>query len=255
MFQELLSTFMAKSVAVSQHDHWIGGPARHKSAYCAVCDRPFLLIWDLNCRDERFVLDGKSVFGTLDRLPLYYCWTCSSRFSYRLTADDIEILEFHGEYQGDDFPYSDYPENFPRVSLEFFAYEDVPAEVNNFFAVWKADENRMTLSVDECDLLTRWFGHTVKNSLGIWWAQLGGEPFLIQGTETYICPNPKCSGSKTGVPMKVLAAIPNDPPSGLPMLENTAQVNKQGGHFNHFVQLVYYFCDQCHTIRALNECD
>jgi hypothetical protein len=251
----LMPGFMAKSVANSQHDHWIGGPARHKSAHCAICDRPFLLIWDLNCQDERFIVDGKSVFGTLDRLPLYYCWTCSSRFCYRIVADDIEILQFDGKYQGGNFPYSNYPESFARTPLEFFSREDTPTEVNEFFEIWRADENRLSLTVHECDLLTRWFGHTVKNSLGIWWAQLGGEPFLMQGTETDPCPNPKCSASKAKLPMKVLAAIPNDPPSGLPMLETMSQVEADGGHFNHYVQLVYYFCDQCQTIRTLNECD
>jgi hypothetical protein len=136
MSQILLPGFMAKLVADSQHDHWIGGAARHKSAHCAICDRPFLLIWDINCRDERFIVDGKSVFGTLDRLPLYYCWTCSSRFSYQITGDDIEILKFDGKYQGDNFPYSNYPESFPRIPLEFFSRKDMPAEVNEFFKEW-----------------------------------------------------------------------------------------------------------------------
>jgi hypothetical protein len=261
MSQEILPGFMARSVAASQHDHWIGGSAQHKSAHCAVCDRPFLLIWDLNCRDERFVVDGKSVFETLDRLPLYYCWTCSSRFSYRIAADDIEILEFHGQYQGDDFPYSNYPESFPKTPLQLSKRDEIPVEILEFLEKQGADsgededEDWPMLTQKECAVLTSWLGRPVTSTLDIWWHQLGGEPFLLQGADTDPCPNSKCVAHKTKQPMKILAAIKNDPPSGLPMLETMSEVDANNGHFNHYVQLVYYFCDQCHTIRALNECD
>jgi hypothetical protein len=116
------------------------------------------------------------------------------------------------------------------------------------------DEDRLDLTENESSLLTEWLGKPVKFAFDIWWAQLGGEPFLIQGTETDSCPNPRCSANKAKHPMKVLAAIPNDPP-GLPMLETMSEVEANNGHFNHYVQLVYYFCDQCHTVRTLNECD
>jgi len=55
--------------------------------------------------------------------------------------------------------------------------------------------------------------------------------------------------------MKILAAVCNDPPVGLPMIETLETVNQSNGSFNRWVQLVFHLCDTCFTVHSCSRCD
>ena len=253
--QELLPMFMAKPVESDEFDHWQGGPAKHDGDYCTECDRPFLLIWDLNGNDPRFQVDGKHVFGGLQRIPLYFCWTCSpTEISYELFSDDIEILKYQGKYQGKSFPYSGYPTSFPRTALQLTARTEYPSDVDQCLKEWNADEDRTELTNAEKDLLSAWLGRPIESAFSdLWIHQLGGETFLFQGLNEQSCPNEDCELYESGQPMRFLANIKNDPLSGLPMLESRSQVEAGDTVCGSFTSLAFYYCEFCYSIRATQD--
>jgi len=248
----LLPGFRARPTERPDHDHWQGGKARHKGAICTVCDRPLLLLWDLNCRDPRFVVNGFPVFGSLERLPLYYCWPCYAEMDYRVVAPNrIVVLKNEGSYYGDDHPYKRFPLRFKRQPITLERLADLPDRLKKLLSTgfdW-------FLPAKARKPLEKWLGRPVRMSLDIWWHQFGGEPWLVQGPEQIACPNEECSWSRRRRRMKVLAVLRNDPPSGLPMVETMRNVKKNGGHFNWFVQVVFHICKGCLTIHAANRCD
>jgi hypothetical protein len=103
--------------------------------------------------------------------------------------------------------------------------------------------------------LQKWIGRPLKRGFDIWWHQFGGQPWLIQGPERIVCPNPDCSLSRRNWAMKILATVHNEPLAGLPMIETKKQVKKNKGHFNHWLQMVFHVCVGCWTIHAGNRCD
>ncbi len=56
----------------SRRGHMQGGAVQHRGAACATCRRPLRLIWEINCRDKRFLRESADIFPGLARLPLYY---------------------------------------------------------------------------------------------------------------------------------------------------------------------------------------
>ncbi len=248
----LLPGFRVRVVKRSTQDHWQGGPAYHAGAACPICRRPLLLLWDVNCADPRFRLDGRLVFKHLERLPLYYCWKCAAEMDYRvLSPDRIQVLQNLGKPQGEDFPYRRFPQTFERRPIELDRLTDMPKEA------------RALLNTDWFDRLPtkakrpleKWIGRPLKYGFDIWWHQFGGIPWLVQGPERIFCPNRDCSWARRRWAMKVLAVIRNDPPAGLPMCETMKEVEKRGGHFNDMVQVVFHICKCCLTIHVGNRCD
>src|SRR5262245_3431609 len=83
------------------NDHWLGGKPSHSGATCPNCDIPLLLFWDINCRDSRF---PKGKFGSIERLPLFYCWGCVGDLAYQVTSSDrIKILKPEHRREGPNF--------------------------------------------------------------------------------------------------------------------------------------------------------
>jgi hypothetical protein len=81
----------------------------------------------------------------------------------------------------------------------------------------------------------------------------------MQGHESVACPNPSCknhqAANKFSAPrMKELAAIHNDPHSGLPMIESLEELSEPS-NFNEFIQVVYWICEECLTVATSNRCD
>ena len=51
--------------------------------------------------------------------------------------------------------------------------------------------------------------------------------------------------------MKVMAAIHNDPPNGLPLVDTMEKVEKsKWGTFNSFVVVYFHFCNSCNTVHG-----
>jgi hypothetical protein len=156
-----------------------------------------------------------------------------------------------GRYQGDDFPYRRYPTAFPRQPIELSPFSELPSVVKQ--ALKTPPGNQVPPKMRSA--AKAWFGHRVRYGFDLWWHQFGGSPWQIQGPERFECPNTKCSWSRRKIRMNVLAAIMNDPPSGLPMIEPMREVRKAKGHFNSYVQVIFHICRGCLTIHACNRCD
>jgi hypothetical protein len=253
MSDRLLPGFIVRVAASSSYDHWQGGPAVHEGAYCDTCKRPWLLLWDINCADPRFEVDGRMVFGNLERLPIYYCWKCVADMAYRVVdSQRIHVFESNGVPQGDDFPYGNYPIQFQRHPIELTRASEMPDDVREFLT----EETEKTVSDDLKRQLEFWLDHPISCiDFDIWWQQFAGEPWLMQGPEEFSCPNEVCEAGRRHAPMKVLAAICNHPLGGLPMIQTIEDVKNSSGVTNRWVQVVVHMCPECHTIHVCNRCD
>lgn len=240
----------------SDYRHVQGGPCTHDGAFCPTCNRPLIRIWQFDCNDPRFVVvdtEETKAFGTLATLPLYYCWTCGSELTYRIIDDDsIEVSRSYSGNTHDDFPYANYPLEYPEQPLRLYRPDELPILVRKHIVEDLDDP----IPDDEQRALSEFLGRPVRSTLiDLWWHQFGGEPWLVQGEEEIVCPNPTCKHHSDGETMKILAAICNDPYGGLPMIESIATVEGDGGHFNRWVQVVFHICDTCFTVQAGNRCD
>jgi hypothetical protein len=248
----ILPGFRVRRAKNGRQNHWLGGSPLHKNAVCPVCNRLLLLLWDIDCGDTRFRNQEKSIFKTLNRLPLYYCWTCASEFDYQvLDSDQLRILSFKGEKQGHDFPYKNFPSQFDRQPIELDLLEKIPIAATRALQADSFQKLRKPAKL----ALEKWLGRSVRHDYDIWWHQFGGRPWLIQGKEKRVCANKRCSWSRRKWSMKILASIVNDPPGGLPMLETVEHVKKDKGFFNSWVQVVFHICPGCLSIHAANRCD
>jgi hypothetical protein len=54
--------------------------------------------------------------------------------------------------------------------------------------------------------------------------------------------------------MKELAVLFNDPKSGLPMVQSIESVEK-ASHWNEWIEVIFWICEECLTITASNRCD
>jgi hypothetical protein len=241
--------YRVKAVKRASGDHWQGGEASHEGATCPVCKRPFLLLWDINCRDPRFRENPSPVFGDLERLPLYYCWTCGNDRYYQV-VDRVRVFGENGSGKPRaGFPYKHYPKALDRRPIEV---ANMPNHILAIASKWK-DLMGEQLSSKEKQTLSNWFGHELLWSADLWCHQIGAEPWLIQGPEKVPCTNPDCSRRKRNRPMKVLAAIHNDPKGGLPLVQRLEDV--QDCSANSWVQVVYHICPECLTLHAGSRCD
>ncbi len=256
MAYHLIPGFIIRIGEQSNYRHIQGGPCSHDGAFCPTCSRPLIRIWQFDCNDPRFVVvgtDNTRAFGELASLPLYYCWTCCSELAYRIVDDDtIDVLRSDDGTPRESFPYPDYPAEYPENPLRLYRPDELPNLVRKHIV----DELDDPIPEDEKQALSKFFGRPVRSTIGgLWWHQFGGEPWLAQGDEDVTCPNPGCQHHSDGETMKILAATCNDPLAGLPMIESAATVEANGGHFNHWVQVVFHICPLCLTIQAGNRCD
>jgi hypothetical protein len=231
--------------------HFIGGKARHSGAVCRACDRPLLLLWDVDCTDPAFGRESRPIFGELERLPLYYCWTCSTWLAYQVTRRRVTIIaQDRGARFQDDWPYPNYPEELPRVPA---VLEPIPADIEKICLV--GDEfGDDWLTPADLKRFATWSGGPA-SSVNLNRQQFGGRPHLEQGHEEHWCPNKKCRWSKKYRNwsfgwMKELASVHNDPLNHLPLIQpaGTQRPNK-------WVQVVFWICPACLTVRADQRCD
>ena len=235
-------------------DHWAGGPARHKGATCPSCRIPLLLIWDLNAKDPRFP-HGR--FKPLERLPLYYCWSCVSDLSYRIVDNDhLSVSKSHDKREGPSYQYEPYPDHYPRRPLAFDA--DIPEVIRRIYKTWKSDSDPMwrKLTPKRRTILESFFGHSFNiPAFSQFHSQLGGAPtHRWWSEESTPCPFLKCPGrGNTPKSMRFLAGVLNDPLRGLPMVE--PRVKKNVTYWNYHISVKFEICGSCHTVHASNRCD
>ncbi|HXT12853.1 MAG TPA: hypothetical protein VN873_14925 [Candidatus Angelobacter sp.] len=242
----------------SPSNHQFGGDAYHDGATCPVCKIPLLLLADFDCDSIRQTEKAK-LFHELDRLPLYYCWKCcAEKLSYQIDSGSLKVFKNEGKRQGNDFPYPAFPKTFPKRSAKL---TPIPYETAKLLAVaqeideyWLKESDKEAIKNGLEKLRHPWFSNKCLNR-----HQMGGLLNLLQGHEYIVCPNPDCKNHQLArefgaTRMMELAAIHNDPHSGMPMCERIEDLSDPTD-FNEFVQVVYWVCEECLTIAASNRCD
>lgn len=247
--------------------HWQGGPNEYKGAICLKCKRPFVLIWDFDCRDPKLESWGeKPFFGGRKRLPLFNCFKCWGILSYRLTGDDkVSVLRNYqmgvDDFQEElgnvityEFPYEPYPESFERIPIKI---ELIPGEIERLQALRFLLTNYGELThLDKPEdnvVLSKWFGRKITDWWGMELHQLGGIPYRLQGRIHNPCPLKSCWSCKKEERMDFLAAVPDAPWRGLPMYEEKTSENRD--RKCSFNQLCFSICRRCCTIEVQSECD
>jgi hypothetical protein len=194
-----------------------------RGARCPNCRKPLLRFLRLDLSDEPFA----DVRLERESLDLFFCWTCNlsqAPFFYFLKTDDeIEIIDVKRGGKTSDFPYKKYPEHFPASSIQL---ERLLPEAQKIIL----DLNRGTRAIVELERL--WPDLCRPRN------QVGGIPFLMQGTSSAKLECPKCLGR-----MKQLASIADDELIGYNFANNP------------FVQVVYQICVQCKVVGAYQQCD
>ena len=242
--------------AGKQTGHWFGGEPYHRGARCPVCKIPLLLLADLDCKQIR-VREEAKLFRVLDRLPLYFCWRCCAEDLSYLVIDGTRIrviINGLGVNQGDDFPYEKFPPSFSRQPIKLrpieYGLAKLLAVYQEVGSDWLSDHDRQSIAKSIVK-----FRHSGFSSRDVNRHQIGGLLNLIQGHESNICPNRKCDAHKSAKAgyaprMKELAVLCNDPRSGLPMVEPCGSP-----HWNEWVQVVFWVCEECLAITVSNRCD
>lgn len=254
----LKTRFRAIPDRVGEGEHWLGGPIQHRGADCPNCKIPLVLHWDLNAQDSRF---PKKRFGSLDRIPLYYCWTCVADLAYRVdTSNRVRVLSKRAKQFSTNCQYEPYPESFERRPLTLDP--TLPDQVRQVYTKWvKSDDPYVRkLGKRETKVLADYFGHPFIGNLSVFHHQFGGMPSTWWGDEAILCPNRECHPSaidrlrgRQARPMSFLAGIVNDPHNGLPLVERVEEVRPDW--WNFYVSVEFQICGNCFTIHARNRCD
>ena len=253
--------FRVKVTDRPTNDHWSGGKPYHRGAKCPACKIPLLLLWDINCKDPIF---PRRKFGSLKRLPLYFCWGCVNDLSYQVIDDSAIRIHPGKRSEGPSFQYEPYPQDFERNGL--LLIEGVPKQIRNLVrklvARWDTLDGSDAVPVPsdkEQKELTEVFGHSVILPMCLFHHQFGGKPIQQHwADEVFKCPNSDCTGKIADRirgrkrSMKFLAGILNDPWGGLPMVEPANEETKE--RFNFYVSVQFHVCDCCWTIMACNRC-
>lgn len=256
---KLLDPFIVRADLSHRHDHWQGGSPIHDGATCLQCDHPLLLFWNLDCSDPRFVSkQGRPIFEGLDRLALYWCVTCFASIDYVLSdTGNVRVLCVNGKAASDvtktkprpKFPYANFPTQFQQTAIDLFLLSELPKTILDLLTaepVPKLTEKRKRL-------LETHVGHSVSERgfdlMRTWVHQFGGKPHLPQGDTQICCQNTDCKSF--GKRMNIVAAIRNDPPGGLPIVETLEEVKKSPtGYFNFFVTVYFHVCKRCNSIHV-----
>jgi hypothetical protein len=201
--------------------HALCGPKHIDGAVSPNSGLPLLLVASLDPADTRLGISRSKT----DTIALLYSWTCGisdGDFTYRQSAQGVEILAYNKGPAHGDFPYSNYPVFFPRVAVE------LQALTSEEQTAIRQINRREVGSVSIARRFPR---------LAVPRAQVGGEPRLMQWpVSTCVCP--VCGGS-----MPLLASIGNGTGSALGFTDND------------FVQMVFFLCDTCTVVTACNMCD
>jgi hypothetical protein len=255
--KELLETFIVRISPSHRFDHWQGGEPTDGNAVCPRCDQPLQLFWDIDASDPRFRSSTKQItFGDLRRILLYWCVPCFSSLDYQLVNGTINILAADGrtgnrvekKKRDPTFPYDSFPQSFARRPIDLLNKSDLPTEVVNLLTETPIPK----LTATGKRMLEAYVGHTVSQRgfavMRTWAHQFGGSPHLPQGDDTIVCCNKKCNSYNN--PMYAIAAIHNDPPNDLPIIETKDNVTAANGYFNFFVTLYFHMCAACKSIHA-----
>ena len=231
--------------------HFIGGKPHHANALCGACDRPLLVLWDIDCTDPQFKREGRPVFGKLRAVAAL------------LLLDVLDLARLpalawavHADQAGPDRCVSKglaVPRTIRWSCLVSEpSWRPCPPTSRRFVCVgdqigdeWLTPQDRKRFAA--------WDG--APRFVDLHRQQLGGLPHLEQGHEKHLCPNKKCGWAKkfanyASGGMKELASVHNDPRNHLPLIEPAAPDRPTSG-----CRWCSRICPACLTIRADQRCD
>lgn len=247
-FEHISKTILSKVSRVvegtdEQFLHVFGGPRQHTGTIPQGCKAPLHLLYTFDTTDPVFPLQIPGI----RYLPLYYSFPYNAgACGYRVKSDtEIEVLYMETKEVERDFPYENYPSEFPehRVRLLPISYDHHKTLVFYLEAGEKAlNEEDRKLIIDEYHYP---------------FTQLGGVHRMWQDVPSVACPNPACSNSRHQCFMEVFAVIWNQPHTGIFLWEipEKARFSWQKDYEDTCdVQVIFQFCPKCNAIHACNRC-
>ncbi|GDY21705.1 hypothetical protein LBMAG56_30520 [Verrucomicrobiota bacterium] len=213
--------------------HVFGGPAKHKGVTPKGCKQPLHHLYTFDTADPAFPVQIPGIRF----LPLYYSFPYNAgACGYRIkTETEIEVLYMETKKVERDFPYPDYPSQFPklRVHLAPISYEQHKSLVFYLEAGIEAlsDADRKFIAKDCRYPFT----------------QLGGIHRMWQDIPEVACPNPLCEYSKYECFMDVFAVVWNEPHPGIFLWDRETAAGCD-------VQVIFQICPKCYSIHACNRC-
>lgn len=211
-----MNDFIRSSVCVplegesAEYKHSFGGKLSHP-AIPPGGKFPCHLLYTIDTEDPLFPV---RIEGTR-MLPLIYCQQYNAAaMSYRVNDGSI-IIDWIESLDWDrDFPYDDYPSDFPRRSIVLR-----PADLEVLCMEEKADEDT---------------GTNV--------SRFGGWHWLCQDIPEVECKNPKCSGGN----LDVFGVVYNEPVAGVRLWDPDEDWCD--------VETIYQICSACSSIQVCNRC-
>lgn len=220
--------------ADSRFTHVFGGPRKHKGTTPRGCKAPLHLLYTFDITDPAFPVKIPGI----RRLPLYYSFTYNAgACGYRVKSDiEIEVLYMETKEVEPDFPYEDYPSEFPerRVRLHPISYNEHKT------LVFSIEAGKEALSETDRKLIFDRFRYP--------FTQLGGIHSMWQGIPSVQCPNRACKYSQYDCFMDVFAVVWNQPHNGVFPWDTDESMDDS-------IQVIFQICRKCHSIHACNRCD
>lgn len=219
--------------------HRFGGPPAHRGVKPRGNSQPLHLLYTFDTRDRLVPVRLPRV----RYLPLYYCFPYNGgAVGYRVVSDkEIKILYLETKQVETDFPYEDYPIEFPEtpVSLTPISYEEHKTLV-------------YYLTCEDYNLQKKYFSEgdrTFLKQSGYPFTQLGGIQRLWQDVPEIPCPNRKCKYHKFACFMQVFAVVWNQPVTNVYLWDDDPESRDYCE-----VQVIFQICPLCHSIYASNQC-
>ena len=240
-----MSGFVMTSVArvvpgaTSSFHHRFGGSPLHRGIVPNGNSQPLHLLYTFDTTDPLFPVR----LPHARYLPLFYCFPYNAGdVGYRVISDDeIEILHMQNEYVERDFPYENYPNEFPEtpVSLVPISYEEHKTLVYHLACEDYFVEDEFKSASDR----------TFLKQSGYPFTQLGGIQRMWQDVPTVPCPNKWCENHEFDCFMEVFAVVWNQPVPGVYLWDNDPEFRDDTE-----IQTIFQICSLCHSIYACNRC-
>lgn len=204
-------------------EHIFCGAHSVSGALCPNCHKPLLRFFSLVIADPNLQLDDD--WGT--HLHLFFCWTCNvsqQAFFYAQESETtIAILECGLGGMEQDFPYENYPTAFPAANAWLVKIEQTEQALLQ-------DLNRETTGIWQVPETMSYIARPNH--------QYAGEPFLVQRNidVSQVCP--QCCHEMT-----LLISVADD------------NLDVRGFTGNSFVQVLFFVCESCRVVGAIQQCD
>ena len=216
----------------SGYGHSVGGEHSIKGAWCPNCDKPLMLHMTLDASDPALKLNRLG----LSTIPLLYCSRCSLSwydFTYVLKSEtEIKLVEFFtGETNWDEWNSAVGVDVFPKQSCSF---RPMPSKLQKLYDKLNDDEELSERETRYVLKMTDVIGNIIDVT-----NQVGGRSFLCQMLLDPWCVNCQKVGERNQA--FFLASLTNVPKAGVVFSYDS-------------IQIVFFFCPVCRSIKVTHSC-